>query len=134
MYGKPLISSEIGTGTTYINIDRETGIVVPPSDPTALRQAMDYLWDNPKQAAAMGKNAEARYWKLFTGNQMAQAYMILYKSLMPSVEPEVANVSRIDPNISGLVGKSSSEQETSLPRGVKLPEGADSLLSDQFRQ
>ncbi len=30
MYGKPLISSEIGTGTTYINIDNETGLVAPP--------------------------------------------------------------------------------------------------------
>ncbi|MES2901326.1 MAG: glycosyltransferase, partial [Pseudomonadota bacterium] len=30
MYGKPMISSEIGTGTTYINIDGDTGIVVPP--------------------------------------------------------------------------------------------------------
>ena len=45
MYGKPLISSEIGTGTTYINIDKETGLVVPPSDPIALREAMDFLWN-----------------------------------------------------------------------------------------
>jgi glycosyltransferase involved in cell wall biosynthesis len=49
MYGKPLISSEIGTGTTYINIDKETGIVVPPSDPAALRQAMDYLWEKTRR-------------------------------------------------------------------------------------
>lgn len=82
MYGKPLISSEIGTGTTYINIDKETGIVVPPSEPTALRQAMDYLWDNPQEAAAMGQRAEARYWKLFTAEQMAQSYAALYKKLL----------------------------------------------------
>ena len=42
MYGKPMISSEIGTGTTFINIGNETGLVVPPSDPAALRQAMQY--------------------------------------------------------------------------------------------
>ena len=82
MYGKPLISSEIGTGTTYINIDKESGIVVPPSDPTALRQAMDYLWNNPEEAAAMGKRAEARYWKLFTAKQMAQSYVNLYQKLL----------------------------------------------------
>ncbi len=40
MYGKPMISSEIGTGTTFVNIGNETGLVVPPSDPAALRQAM----------------------------------------------------------------------------------------------
>jgi len=43
MYGKPMISREIGTGTTYINIGGETGLVVPPSDSMALRQAMSYL-------------------------------------------------------------------------------------------
>ncbi len=82
MYGKPLISSEIGTGTSYINIDKETGIVVPPNDRAALRQAMDYIWGNPKDAIAMGKRAEARYWKLFTGKQMAQSYVELYEMLI----------------------------------------------------
>lgn len=82
MYGKPLISSEIGTGTTYININKETGVVVPPSDPVALRQAMDYLWNNPDEAVAMGKRAEARYWKLFTAEKMAQSYAALYRKLL----------------------------------------------------
>ena len=82
MYGKPLISCEIGTGTTYINIDKETGVVVPPNDPAVLRQAMDYLWNNPQEAAAMGQRAEARYWKLFTAKQMAQSYVALYKKLL----------------------------------------------------
>jgi len=82
MYGKPLISCEIGTGTTYINIDKETGVVVPPNDPTVLRQAMDYLWNNPQEAAAMGQRAEARYWELFTAEQMAQSYATLYKKLL----------------------------------------------------
>jgi O-antigen biosynthesis rhamnosyltransferase len=82
MYGKPLISSEIGTGTTYINIDKETGVVVPPSDPVALRQALDFLWDNPDKAKAMGMHAKARYWKLFTASQMAISYVELYHRII----------------------------------------------------
>ena len=82
MYGKPLISSEIGTGTSYINIHNETGIVVPPSDSARLRQAMDYLWDNPIKTAEMGRRAEARYWELFTGRKMADAYIELYQKLL----------------------------------------------------
>lgn len=81
MYGKPLISSELGTGTSYINIDQETGLVVPPSNPTALRQAMDYLWSHPQQAAQMGSRAEARYWQLFTARNMAKSYVALYQQL-----------------------------------------------------
>lgn len=82
MYGKPMISSEIGTGTTFVNIGGETGLVVPPSDPAALRQAMRYLWEHPDEAAEMGKRAEARYWKLFTAEQMVRSYVELYNDVI----------------------------------------------------
>lgn len=82
MYGKPMISSEIGTGTTFINIANETGLVVPPSDPAALRQAMQYLWEHPDQAAEMGRRAEERYWEHFTADQMVKSYVDLYRSLV----------------------------------------------------
>jgi glycosyltransferase involved in cell wall biosynthesis len=81
MYGKPMISSEIGSGTTFINIGDETGLVVPPSDPLAMRQAMRYLWEHPEQAAAMGRRAEARYWENFTADQMVGEYVKLYREL-----------------------------------------------------
>ena len=81
MYGKPMISSEIGTGTTFINIANETGLVVPPSDPAALRQAMQYLWEHPEQATEMGQRAEERYWKHFTADQMVRSYVDLYGDL-----------------------------------------------------
>jgi glycosyltransferase involved in cell wall biosynthesis len=87
MFGKPMISSEIGTGTTYINIDRQTGLVVPPSDPDALRGAMRTLWDDPQLAQEMGRRAEARYWQLFTAEQMADNYASLYQELMARREP-----------------------------------------------
>ncbi|WP_397443663.1 glycosyltransferase family 4 protein [Pseudomonas chlororaphis] len=82
MYGKPLISCEIGTGTTYINIANETGLVVPPENPLALRQAMQYLWDNPQEAQMMGKKSQIRYNQLFTGDRMVQAYAKVYQDLM----------------------------------------------------
>jgi rhamnosyl/mannosyltransferase len=81
MYGKPLISSEIGTGTSYINIHDETGLVVPPSDAAAFREAMVTLWNNPERARAMGQRAAARYSKLFTADRMASNYMALYREL-----------------------------------------------------
>lgn len=82
MYGKPMISSEIGTGTTFVNDAGETGLVIPPGDPGALRQAMDYLWGSPGQATRMGKNAEARFLKYFTADQMTKSYMSLYSKLI----------------------------------------------------
>jgi len=82
MYGKPMISSEIGTGTTYINVDGDTGLVVPPSDAQALRVAMRTLWDNPELARTMGRRAEARYEELFTSEKMATNYTALYHELV----------------------------------------------------
>ncbi len=82
MFGKPLISTEIGTGTSYINISNQTGLVVPPGDPVALRHAMDFIWDNPEKSQAMGVMAAERYRQLFTRDKMACAYQHLYKQVI----------------------------------------------------
>lgn len=82
MYGKPMISSEIGTGTSYINIHNETGLVVPPSNPEAFREAMRTLWDSPAQAREMGIRAEERYRQLFTSEEMGRKWLQLYEALL----------------------------------------------------
>lgn len=92
MYGKPMISSEIGTGTTFINISGETGLVVPPGDPVALRGAMQQLWDNPQQASIWGQQAEQRYWKYFTAERMVTDYLTLYRDLLQRHEQRAGSV------------------------------------------
>jgi rhamnosyl/mannosyltransferase len=82
MFGKPMISSEIGTGTSYINIHEETGLVVPANDPDALREAMRLLYENPGLAEKMGRQAYLRYQKYFTADQMVDRYMHLYNRLL----------------------------------------------------
>ncbi|MBF8728783.1 glycosyltransferase family 4 protein [Pseudomonas putida] len=82
MYGKPLISCEMGSGTTFINLADQTGLVVPPRDAPALAQAMQRLWDDPAQAQAMGVAAQQRFEHVFTASAMANAYAELYRSLL----------------------------------------------------
>jgi O-antigen biosynthesis rhamnosyltransferase len=82
MFGKPMISCEIGTGTTFINIANQTGLVVPPNDAAALRSAMQYLSHHPAQAAEMGALAAKRYQALFTTDKMVEAYVALYRKLL----------------------------------------------------
>jgi rhamnosyl/mannosyltransferase len=82
MFGKPMISSEIGTGTSFINITRETGLVVPPGDVGALQQAMLYLLNSPTAAAEMGQRAQMRFRSLFTAERMVQSYKNLYGKLL----------------------------------------------------
>jgi len=82
MYGKPLISSEIGTGSSYVNIDGVTGMVVPPNDPAALRQAMQRIGADAQLAEEMGQRARARFDELFTAEQMARSYVDLYRQVL----------------------------------------------------
>ncbi|MBH3346211.1 glycosyltransferase family 4 protein [Pseudomonas parafulva] len=82
MYGKPLISCEMGSGTTFINLADQTGLVVPPRDAPALAQAMQRLWDEPAQAQAMGAAAQQRFEHVFTASAMANAYAELYRGLL----------------------------------------------------
>jgi rhamnosyl/mannosyltransferase len=85
MYGKALISTEVGSGTSHVNIDSETGIVVPPGSAKALRQAMDQLWYRPEMAKLMGQRARKRYEQLFTGQLMGRRYHDVYRALTSDV-------------------------------------------------
>lgn len=82
MFGKPMISTEIGTGTSFVNAHEKTGLVVPPNDPVALRQAMDYIWHHPADAERMGEQAALRHQFLFTGNKMVSEYEKLYQKVV----------------------------------------------------
>ncbi|XYJ11076.1 glycosyltransferase family 4 protein [Telluria sp. B2] len=107
MYGKPMISCEIGTGTTFINIAGETGLVVPPEDAPALRAALRTLWDNPELARAMGARAARRFEQVFTSTQMAAGYMALYRDVLARRvgEPQASAAAIVPPVRSGTHGE-----------------------------
>ena len=82
MAGKPLISCSIGTGTSFVNLDGETGHVISPADVNALQLAMLDLWEDQQKATAWGRAARARYESMFTGQKMAEAYHDLYRRIL----------------------------------------------------
>jgi len=82
MYAKPMICCEIGTGTTYINVDKLTGFVVPPEDANELAGAMRKIWEEPDTCCAMGQAAYIRYKEFFTSENMARDYAGLYSNLL----------------------------------------------------
>lgn len=79
---KPLICCEIGTGTTWVNLNNETGLVVPPSDAGALAQAMNQLAGNDGLCQRLGAGARLRWEKLFKPTVVGAAYRKLYDSLL----------------------------------------------------
>ncbi|MBE8220094.1 MAG: glycosyltransferase [Alphaproteobacteria bacterium] len=79
---KPMISCEIGTGTSYVNQHDYTGLVVPPASPADLRAAMDRLVEYPEQTALYGKQARKHYETNFTPERQAQTYLSIYENLL----------------------------------------------------
>ncbi|MCK5812806.1 MAG: glycosyltransferase [Cocleimonas sp.] len=82
MCEKPMISCEIGTGTSFANLDKETGFVVPPKSPDALANAMKRLVQDNDLTKKMGKAARSRYQQLFSGEALGMAYANLYKKTL----------------------------------------------------
>ncbi|MDD5249255.1 MAG: glycosyltransferase [Rhodocyclaceae bacterium] len=82
MFGKPMISCEIGTGTSFVNADAETGFVVPPEDPRALAAAMNRLLSDVALAEGFGKAARQRFDSLFSGEALGKAYASLYRQVV----------------------------------------------------
>jgi glycosyltransferase involved in cell wall biosynthesis len=82
MYGRPMVSCEVGSGTSYANADQETGFVVPPEDPAALAQAMNRMLEDPALRARFGAAARARYEALFSGPALGAAYLKLYQDVL----------------------------------------------------
>lgn len=85
MCGKPMITCEIGTGTSFINVHGETGLVVEPASPEALAAAMTRLLEQPEYCRRFGHNSRARYEDLFDGRQTTAAHLRLYQELLTNV-------------------------------------------------
>ena len=81
MFGKPLISTEVGSGTSHVNIHNETGLVVAPGSPKALRKAMDEMYAKEQRTKNMGKLARERFQRHFSSLLMGQRYNALYQSV-----------------------------------------------------
>lgn len=82
MHGKPMVSCEIGTGTSFVNLDGETGFVVPPEAPQQLAQAMNALLADDALARQFGQAARRRYEVLFSGPALGKAYAQLYRDVL----------------------------------------------------
>jgi len=81
-FGKPMISCEIGTGTSFINIHNHTGLVVKPNSYLDIRNAMKFMISNPEILNRMGSNARKRYLEIFTAEKQAKEYDRVYRNIL----------------------------------------------------
>jgi len=81
MFGRPLISCEIGTGTSFVNAHEETGFVVEPENPDALARAMNAFLMEERLVNDMGMAARLRYERMFSGDALGKAYADLFREV-----------------------------------------------------
>lgn len=84
MFSKPLITAEMGSGTSHVNCAGETGLIVPAEDPDALAGAIIELEGDDALAKKLGEGARARFEALFTADAMGRQYLDQYELLQSS--------------------------------------------------
>ena len=80
--GLACITTELGTGTSWIVEDGATGLVVPPADPEALARAIKSLLDDVPRRQAMGAAGRARVEAMFTVERMIEGVERVYQEVL----------------------------------------------------
>lgn len=84
MFGKPLISCEIGSGTSFVNKDRETGFVIEKQSEEAIFNAMNKIFSDEDLAGEFGINSRRRFEQLFSSASMIDGYFDVYRDVLNS--------------------------------------------------
>ena len=80
--GKPVVSTRLGTGVEYVNLDGRTGLNVPPRDPAALAEAVNALLSDAALRREMGTFARRRVETEFHAEAVARAEFAHYQEAL----------------------------------------------------
>lgn len=84
MMSKPMITCELGTGTSFVNKHKVTGFVVEPKSSSALSESINSLIYDDEKLTQYGQAARERYEKLFSGQALGYEYTRVYELLLGS--------------------------------------------------
>jgi rhamnosyl/mannosyltransferase len=82
--GLPCVTTELGTGTSYVVQHEETGLVVPARTPAALAEAINRLLADEALRRRLGANGQARARREFRQETMVDRIEAVYWSLWSS--------------------------------------------------
>lgn len=78
--GKTIVATGVD-GTVEIVEDGVSGLIVPPRDPKAIAEKINYMIDNPEDKKQMEEKAVERYEEEFSFDTLAGSYIDYYRSL-----------------------------------------------------
>jgi glycosyltransferase involved in cell wall biosynthesis len=76
--GLPVIATLV-SGSQQVVEHNQSGILVPPGEVAALRQAMEALLSDPERAKLLGKAAQRRIEETYSARRQAEEHLILYR-------------------------------------------------------
>jgi len=79
---KPIVCTELNTGTSFVNRHGETGLVIPPNDVNSLSQAINYLLVRPEVAKKLGVAGRNRAESDFTHDRMVENIILTYRRVL----------------------------------------------------
>lgn len=82
LYGKPVVCTELETGTSFVNQDQKTGLVIPPNDVETLANAINYLLKHPEVRNKYGKAGIERVEQYFSVEKMLDNIISVYQSIL----------------------------------------------------
>jgi len=79
---KPVVSTDLPTGVSWVNQHGKTGYSVKVGDPTSLRQAIELLLSSRELRAELGAAGRARVEQQFSSAKMAEAMLQVYREVL----------------------------------------------------
>ena len=86
--GRAVIASNVG-GLRDVVVDGETGLMVPPGDVTALREALRMLLSDPARRARMGEAGRRRAQAFFASTVVRRIEQVYAQVLAASPAPDL---------------------------------------------
>jgi rhamnosyl/mannosyltransferase len=80
--GRAIVSTELGTGTSFVNQHGTSGLVVPPGDSTALSQALEDLLADADWRRWLGENGQRRALEHFHVDPMIDRTIEIYREAL----------------------------------------------------
>ena len=80
--GLPCITTEVGSGTSFVVQNAVTGYVVEKQSPIGLETAVNDLLANPEKRRQMGQAGQRRVLEQFTVRQMVERVEAVYREVL----------------------------------------------------
>ena len=96
---KPVISTNLPTGVSWVNQHGKTGYTVSPGNPGELAQAIQILLGSPELRQEMGEAGRARVEQHFTSARMAENMLQVYQETLNESYRAVQSVEELEPQV-----------------------------------